>query len=121
MINNNRFTSNGELERCDLQGHLMELEHWSPLVANRLAEADGLTLGEEHWQVIYYLREHFRLLGPDWTARRVTQGLGRDFAEVGGRRYLYQLFPRGPLAQGCRLAGLPVPHGTLNASFGSVH
>jgi TusE/DsrC/DsvC family sulfur relay protein len=121
MVNNNGFTNSGGLERSDMQGHWAELAHWSPLVANRLADADGLTLDEEHWQVIYYLREHFRVLGPDWTARRVTQSLGRDFAEAGGRRYLYQLFPRGPLVQGCHLAGLPVPHGTLSASFGSVH
>jgi tRNA 2-thiouridine synthesizing protein E len=51
----------------------------------------------------------------------LTRDLERDFADAGGRRYLYQLFPRGPIAQACRLAGLPLPHGTISPSFGSVH
>jgi tRNA 2-thiouridine synthesizing protein E len=121
MYDINKFITNRDLERRDPQGYWAELEHWSPRVASRMAEADGLELSDEHWQVIYCLRERFRVLGPDWTARRVTQELERDFSESGGRRYLYELFPRGPLAQGCRLAGLPMPHGTMSASFGSVH
>jgi tRNA 2-thiouridine synthesizing protein E len=51
----------------------------------------------------------------------MTRELEQDFAEAGGRRFLYTLFPGGPLAQGCKLAGLPLPQGTLNRSFGSVH
>lgn len=105
----------------DPNGYLMELEHWSPRVANQLAAADGLVLEEKHWEVIFCLRERYRDQGPDWAAHPVSRALDRDFAALGGRRYLYDLFPKGPLAQGCRIAGLPLPHGTLNASFGSVH
>ncbi|MEW6164659.1 MAG: TusE/DsrC/DsvC family sulfur relay protein [Pseudomonadota bacterium] len=121
MYDINKFIANRSLEHRDPEGYWSELAHWSPMVANRVATAEGLMLSEEHWQVIYCLRERFRMVGPDWTARRLTQQLEEDFAESGGRRYLYELFPRGPLAQGCRLAGLPMPHGTLNSSFGSVH
>lgn len=105
----------------DPAGHLAGLARWSPRIAHRLAESEGLTLSEDHWQVIYCLRERFWETGPDWTARRVTREMARDFAPFGGLRYLYALFPQGPLAQGCRLAGLPLPHGTVNRSFGSVH
>lgn len=105
----------------DPDDHLLDAARWSPLLANKLAEADGLQLEEDHWQVIFCLREMYRVLGPDWTARQITRQLEKDFISAGGRRFLYQLFPRGPLTQGCRLAGLPLPHGTLNLSFGSVH
>jgi tRNA 2-thiouridine synthesizing protein E len=44
-----------------------------------------------------------------------------NYLAEGGRRYLYSLFPRGPVTQGCRLAGLPLPNGHSDPSFGSVH
>jgi tRNA 2-thiouridine synthesizing protein E len=121
MYDVNKFIANQNLERRDPDGYWSELAHWSPMVANRMAAEEGLVLDDEHWQIIYCLRERFRVLGPDWTARRVTHELERDFSASGGRRHLYELFPRGPLAQGCRLAGLPLPVGTINRSFGSVH
>jgi TusE/DsrC/DsvC family sulfur relay protein len=105
----------------DSEGYMAALAHWSPRVARRIADEEGLVLSEEHWQVIYCLREWFRDIGPEWTARDLTRRLEHEYADVGGRRYLYGLFPHGPLVQGCRVAGLPLPHGTLNASFGSVH
>lgn len=121
MYDINKFIANQSMDLNDPEGNIAGLGHWSPLLANRLAEEEGISLDEEHWQVIYCLRERFRALGPEWTARRMTQELARDFAEAGGLRYLYSLFPRGPLIQGCRMAGLPLPVGTLNRSFGSVH
>jgi tRNA 2-thiouridine synthesizing protein E len=121
MYDINKFIGNQRMQTTDPEGHLAGLERWSPLHANRIAEEEGLELSEEHWQVIFCLREWFREYGPDWTARQMTHQLERDYADMGGRRYLYDLFPHGPLAQGCRLAGLPLPHGTLNRSFGSVH
>ncbi|HZV54212.1 MAG TPA: TusE/DsrC/DsvC family sulfur relay protein [Rhodocyclaceae bacterium] len=121
MYDINKFIANERMQINDPQGYLAGLDHWSPLVANRRAEEEAISLSEEHWQVIYCLREWFRLLGPDWTARQMTHKLEREYGDVGGRRYLYDLFPHGPLAQGCRLAGLPLPQGTLSSSFGSVH
>lgn len=121
MYDINKFIANPRMQTSDPSGYLAALEHWSPRVASRMAETDGLELEEAHWEVIYCLRERFRDIGPEWTARRITRELERDYAEAGGTRYLYQLFPRGPLMQACRFAGLPLPQGTANLSFGSVH
>lgn len=121
MYDIKKFIADPRLDTSDPEGNTAELPHWSPLVAKRLAEIEGLELTEEHWQVIYCLRECYRTLGPEWTARQMTRKMDRAYADLGGRRYLYELFPRGPLVQGCRLAGLPLPLGTLSRSFGSVH
>jgi tRNA 2-thiouridine synthesizing protein E len=50
----------------------------------------------------------------------LSRELDNAFTEQGGARYLYRLFPHGPLAQGARIAGLPVPANVTNASFGSM-
>jgi tRNA 2-thiouridine synthesizing protein E len=42
------------------------------------------------------------------------------FSTQGGTRYLYRLFPQGPLTQGTRIAGLPEPANVNNESFGYV-
>lgn len=121
MYDINKFIANPKLANFDAEGFLADLPHWSPRVAHQLAEEEGLTLTEAHWDVIHHLREMYRAEGPQWKARDVTQALEKAFATAGGRRHLYALFPGGPLAQGCKLAGLPLPQGTLDPSFGSVH
>jgi len=103
----------------DFEGHLLELEPWSEAQARTQAEAEGITLGDEHWAVLHFLRERFIHDGQAKSGRHVLKALEQEFAEKGGKRHLYMLFPDGPVAQGCRLAGLPLPPYTTDPSFGS--
>lgn len=113
--------SGRSVNSLDPHGPMYVLDHWSARVAGRIAQAEGIALEDDHWMVVFFLREQYRALGPEWSARAVMQEMHRQFADFGGRRFLYELFPRGPLAQACRIAGLPLPQGTLDRSFGSVH
>jgi len=106
---------------ADTSGHMAELERWSPRIAARIAEAEGIALEEDHWVVIFCLRERYRSDGQAQNARNLIREAEQEFADLGGRRYLYELFPHGPVAQACRIAGIPMPPGTLDLSFGSVH
>ena len=102
----------------DPDGYLLDLDEWSRDKAERIAAHEGVKLSEEHWQVIDLLREHFRVNGEVRTARELMTMLADAFAEQGGRRYLYKLFPGGPIHQSCRIAGLPVPSRSYDPSFG---
>lgn len=53
-------------------------------------------------------------------AHKLLRILEQQFADAGGGRWLYMLFPGGPLRQGMRLAGLPEPDDVEDPSFGSV-
>ncbi len=106
--------------RTDPYGNMFELEAWSPLYAQRLADAEGIELTEEHWEIVIYLRERYRAKGAPRHAREVLKELEEKFCEGRGRRHLYELFPGGPVTQGSRLAGLPVPPYAVDRSFGSV-
>lgn len=121
MYDANKLVTFQSQGRIDPESHLLDLEHWSPLVAHQRAAEDGIALTEEHFAVIYCLRERFRVRGPAASARELMRELDREFAAEGGRRYLYDLFPRGPIVQASRIAALPLPPGTLDRSFGSVH
>lgn len=100
---------------------LSELSDWSDEVARDTAKKEGLEMNADRWEVVRYLRAYYLQHGKIDSARKWTEVLDRKFAARGGRKYLYTLFPKGPVAQGSRIAGLPVPPDAENISFGSVH
>jgi TusE/DsrC/DsvC family sulfur relay protein len=104
----------------DPEGNMFELAPWSPMVAQRQATAEGIFLTDEHWEIIIYLRERYRTRGDARSAREVLKELEEKFGENGGKRSLYELFPGGPVSQGSRLAGVPLPPYSGDPSFGSV-
>jgi tRNA 2-thiouridine synthesizing protein E len=67
------------------------------------------------------LRHHFRAVGNTASARELLHELEHKVFGHVDRRRLFELFPRGPIAQASRIAGLPMPRGTLDPSFGSSH
>jgi TusE/DsrC/DsvC family sulfur relay protein len=92
---------------------------WTPADAERIAKAENLALSEDHWEVIKALQRIFaRDAEPG--IRRIHDAFDEHFHGQGGMRYLYRILPAGPVAQGCRLAGLKAPAGSTDASFGSV-
>jgi len=99
---------------------LAELPDWSEELAAELAAGEGLQLTAEHLEVIHLLRNHYRFHGHDLSGTRLLRALEEPFGRRGGRKHLFELFPGGPISQGCRLAGLPAPPYSKDLSFGSV-
>ena len=101
--------------------YLNDMEEWTESGARELAKAEGLELTEERLEVICWLRDHYTECGPPAHGRALAQAMEDAFDYQGGRKYLYRLFPNGPVAQACKLAGVPPPPYTVDPSFGSVH
>lgn len=96
-------------------------ENWSEEGARDAAAAEGLTLGDNHLEVLRALQEYYsRHEVNHINMRELHDALDEKFHHRGGMKYLYSLFPGGPVAQGCRLAGLQVPAGAVDKGFGSV-
>ena len=94
-------------------------EGWTRSVAENTAQQEGLELSDDHWQAIRAVQEYFAK-NEFPRVRELHDALDEKFHSNGGIKYLYLLFPAGPVAQGCRLAGLQAPAGTVDKSFGSV-
>jgi tRNA 2-thiouridine synthesizing protein E len=94
---------------------------WTPAVAEQTARAENVVLGEDHWELLRGLQEFFaRHEDGEIKLRELHDALDEKFHHKGGVKYLYTLLPGGPVAQGCRLAGLKPPSGAIDKSFGSV-
>ena len=98
-----------------------DFDEWDEDVARALATAEGVELTDEHWDVIHYLRDRCRTEGTECSARQVSQALAERYADKGGKRYLYTLFPGGPVFQASKIAGIPMPAHVVDLSFGSVY
>jgi len=94
-------------------------EDWSPAEAEQQARSNGLEPGPDHWEAVRALQEYYARHEAA-NVRELHDALDERFHARGGIKYLYQLFPGGPVAQGCQLAGLTPPAGASDASFGSV-
>lgn len=92
------------------QGFLVDMRDWNEVVANCLAEIENLTLTEQHWEIIrfirYYYLQYKHLPNTRVFIKAIANTLGQD---KGNSRYLHHLFPEGPLKYACKLAGLPKP------------
>lgn len=98
----------------DADGHLVDRRDWSPAVARALARRDGLELGDEHWQVIEFVREYYERFELAPPMRVLVRTMAREWGpERGSSRYLYRLFADSPARQACCYAGLPKPVGCI--------
>jgi len=96
-------------------------EGWNADIARVRAGEHNVELTEDHWAAINALQELFaRNPQSTHSARRIHDALNEKFHAKGGIKYLYQLFPGGPVNQGCQIAGLTPPAGALDKGFGSV-
>jgi tRNA 2-thiouridine synthesizing protein E len=92
---------------------------WSATVAEQTAKEEGIELTEDHWQAIRAVQEYYAKAETP-RARELHDAFEEKFHVMGGVKYVYLLFPGGPVAQGCRMAGLEPPAGSIDKSFGSV-
>lgn len=105
----------------DVLARAHEIGGWSREQAIEMAKAEGIELGVDHWTVIELLRTNYVEHGRTRHARHLAGLLDDAFAAQGGSKFLYLLFPGGPVSQGSRLAGIPAPHDARDLSFGSSY
>jgi tRNA 2-thiouridine synthesizing protein E len=103
------YEVNGRTLEATESGFLVNLDDWEKDVAEAIAAAEGLTLTQDHWDVIEYLRDAFinhngeqpnnrailKAMQDKWVGRKVDN------------KTLFDLFPGNPSKQAGKVAGLP--------------
>ncbi|MCK4710107.1 MAG: TusE/DsrC/DsvC family sulfur relay protein [Gammaproteobacteria bacterium] len=110
-----------EASAAPASGYLVELDDWSENLAHTLAVEENIKLSDEHLDILNYLRKYYDKHGQGYNARTLLNVMEFEFGKWQGKKRLYELFPKGPVSQGCKLAGIPLPPNCNDPSFGSAH
>ena len=101
----------------DKEGFLRSLDSWNEHVAEEIAHKEGIELGEEHWQMIWLVRDFHQQFQRSPNMRAfiafLKQSLDNDEKQKAGSIYLLTLFPQSPVKRLCKIAGLPKPDNCL--------
>ena len=91
----------------DADGYLVDPSQWNEQIAEQFAEKERITLTDEHWEIIRFMREYWEQhqVAPDvsWTMKFTRNTMGAP------RNRLFELFPYGYPQQACRIAGMKKP------------
>lgn len=98
----------------DKEGYLRHLDDWSEAAAGELANAEGLTLSAEHWDLINLIRAFYEKFEVSPAMRVLVKQVRQQFGEEQGNSiYLLKLFPGSPAKLLAKVAGLPRPTNCL--------
>mgnify|MGYP000485751776 CR=1 FL=1 len=104
------MTTNSQKYELDPDGFLKNLDQWSEIVAHSIALDNDLDLDENHFEIIYLLRDFYQKhqVAPANRpfVKMVKLALGQ---EKGNSIYLMTLFPQSPAKLAAKIAGLPKP------------
>ncbi len=112
--------TSGENVAPEVQDRELEIKDWTGDKQQATANEEGVAMTDTHWAVVQYLRDYYMQNGRAQSGREVATALDASFKDRGGSAFLQSLFPKGPVAQGSRIAGVPVPPYTEDSSFGSA-
>ena len=97
----------------DDSGFLVHPEHWNQRFAEQNASEVGISGGltREHWDVINYIRNMYRIAGRSPLVYETCRQCGLNRVE------LKNLFPAGYLRGACKLAGVTYREGYISQAY----
>ncbi|MEN8108255.1 MAG: TusE/DsrC/DsvC family sulfur relay protein [Pseudomonadota bacterium] len=109
-----QFTVENKTIETNEQGFLVNLDDWNESFARALAGHDSIELFVDHWELIWYFRDYYAEHQHNPTMHDIVLTLGKQKGEHFHNRkayekHIYSLFPRDPVHELCKLAGLPMP------------
>lgn len=104
------FIFEGREINTDVDGYLKNSQEWCESMVYLLAKQENITLTEQHWEIIRFIRKFYLEFNTSPSIRMLVKAIAKKYGEdIGNSRYLYRLFPKGPAKQATKLAGLPKP------------
>jgi len=84
------------------EGYLLDFSQWNKEVGESLAEENGISMTDKHWEVIAYLQDKHH-------KEEALSIRGIKKSGVINIKEFYALFPGGPLKKSTLISGIPKP------------
>ncbi len=99
----------GKMLETTENGYLVSHDEWDREAAEAIAASEGLTLMQDHWDVIEYLRDaYLNHNGEQPNNRAMLKAMQEKWADRKvDNKTLFDLFPGNPSKQAGKIAGLP--------------
>ena len=97
-----------DMPERDAEGYLVDPGDWNEDVAKMLAEEENLTLNDDHWDAIRFMREFYEENQVAADARFVIKHLSQRMGKEAHKK-LFELFPYGYVKQACKISGMRRP------------
>ena len=108
------YECDGATIETDEEGYITDISLWSQELATLIATEEDIEMGDDHWEVVNFLRNYYEEYQIAPAVRVLTKAIKKSLgADKGNSKYLYELFPYGPAKQACKIAGLPKPTGCI--------
>ena len=103
------YEVNGKQIATTESGFLESLDDWDKAVAEAIAAAEGISLTQDHWDVIEYLRDaYINHNGEQPNNRAILKAMQEKWPDRKvDNKTLFDLFPGNPSKQAGKVAGLP--------------
>ncbi|MDH4274356.1 MAG: TusE/DsrC/DsvC family sulfur relay protein [Gammaproteobacteria bacterium] len=92
----------------DEEGYLIEPDDWNDDIAVEFARQENITLTDDHWYVLRFMRDYYAEHRVAVDARHVIKHIAEKYG-AGSRNMLFELFPYGYVKQACKIAGMKRP------------
>lgn len=94
----------------DDEGYLIDPQDWNEDIARQLAAQENISLTDDHWDAIRFMRVYYaeHQIAPD--VRHVIKHLAVRLGPE-SRNAIFELFPYGYVKQACKIAGMKRPRG----------
>ncbi len=96
-----------EVPERDGDGYLVDMNAWTPEVAQAMAEADEFELDPTKWEHILKAREYYNEHSVVPPIRKFSKYLGAD------KKDMFKLWLTGPMKPITKYGGLPKPTGCV--------
>jgi len=108
------ITVQGRSISTDEEGFLLNPNDWTEDVAEAIAQNEGFEMKDDHKGLVDYFREYWAENETHPTmhllVKDIGSGIGKTFHDHRMfADHLYKIFPSEPIAELCKLAGLPKP------------